>query len=56
MSFDQLIQSLRSALSKLSSEDMNELADYLPAGNLAGLEVRIKANLLKLCDELELEF
>jgi len=56
MSFDQLIQSLRSALLKLSSEDMNELADYLPAENLAGLEVRIKANLLKLCDELELEF
>jgi hypothetical protein len=43
-------------LLELSSEDMHELADYLPAENLAGLEVRLKANLLKLCDELELEF
>lgn len=56
MSLDQLIQSLRSTLLKLTPEDMNELTDYLPAGDLAGLEMRLKANLLKLCDQLELEF
>jgi hypothetical protein len=56
MSFEQLVKSLRLTLTELTSEDMNELADYLPAGNLPGLEVRLKANLLKLCDDLELEF
>lgn len=55
MSFIQLIESLRLTLKELTSEDVEELADYLPSDNLPGLEVRLRANLLKFCDELELE-
>lgn len=55
MSLKQLIESLRLTLNELDSEDINELADYLPVGNLPGLEVRLRANLLKFCDELESE-
>jgi len=55
MSFIQLIETLRLTLNELSSEDIKELADYLPVGNLPGLELRLRANLLKFCDELEAE-
>lgn len=55
MSFSQLLEGLRLTLNKLTSKDINELADYLPAKNLPGLEVRLRANLLKFCDELESE-
>ena len=53
MSLEQLIQCLRSTLQEISAEDINELSDYLPPKSLPGLEVRLKANLLKLCDEIE---
>lgn len=55
MSLAQLIENLRLTLNKLTPEDIKELADYLPAENLPGLEVRLRANLLKFCDELEAE-
>jgi len=53
MTLEELVQKLRSTLIDLSPENINELADYLPANTLPGLEMKIKANLLKMCDELE---
>jgi len=53
MSFKQLLENLRLTLNELTAEDVRELADYLPTSNLPGLEVRLRANLLKFCDELE---
>jgi predicted nucleotidyltransferase component of viral defense system len=55
MSFIQLIKSLRLMLNKLTEVDIRELSDYLPAEDLQGLDVRLRATLLKFCDELELE-
>jgi len=55
MSFAQLIKSLRMTLNKLKAEDIRELSDYLPPEDLQGLDVRLRATLLKFCDELEME-
>ncbi len=52
MSVKQLIDSLRSTLLDLSPNDINELADYITKENRAGLDVRLRANLLKFCDDL----
>ncbi|MDA3799417.1 MAG: nucleotidyl transferase AbiEii/AbiGii toxin family protein [Kiritimatiellae bacterium] len=54
MDMAALLQKLRSALQALTTKDINELADYLPAEDLPGLEMKLKTNLLKLCDEIEL--
>ena len=54
MDMTALLQKLRSALQALTTKDINELADSLPTENLPGLEMRLKANLLKLCDAIEL--
>ena len=56
MSIEQLIERLHSALLALSPEDINELSDYIAVENLAGLDVRLRVNLLKFCDELSLLF
>ena len=53
MKIEQLIDRLRLRLEGLSSEDINELADYLPADSLPGLEIKLRANLLKLCNDLQ---
>ncbi|MEN8221826.1 MAG: nucleotidyl transferase AbiEii/AbiGii toxin family protein [Acidobacteriota bacterium] len=37
----------------LSSRDMKELSDFLPADYSIGLELKLKANLLQLCVELK---
>jgi predicted nucleotidyltransferase component of viral defense system len=55
MTLEQLIRRLETALENLSPEDMNELSDYLPANTLPGLDVKIKANLLKMCEQLSLQ-
>ena len=52
MSLQELIQQLRTVLEKLSPDDINELSDYLPANTLPGLDVKIKANLFQMCEEL----
>jgi predicted nucleotidyltransferase component of viral defense system len=54
MSINELLQKLRSTLQELNAEDIHELADYLPAEDLPGLEMRLKANLLRLSDKIEL--
>ena len=53
MTFDQLLSKLRDRLASLSAEDMLELADYLPNNELQGLEIKIRAQLLQLCDAIE---
>ena len=55
MTLDQLITRLRTTLEKLGPKDINELADYLPVEHLSGLEVRLKVNLLQLCNDLSLK-
>lgn len=52
MNLKQLLNKLDKVLSKLSSNDMNELLDYLPNNSLTGLETKIKVNLLKMADDL----
>jgi len=54
MTLDQLLVKLRTRLAELSADDiMLELSDYLPSDELQGLETKIRAQLLKLCDVLE---
>lgn len=53
MTLDQLLAKLRTRLASLSAEDMLELSDYLPGDELQGLETKIRAQLLQLCDALE---
>ena len=55
MSMKQLLEKLEMKLQSLNADHIQELADYLPADNLPGLELRLKTNLLKLCEELETE-
>jgi len=52
MTLEQLVSKLRNALTSLASEDMLELADYLPGAELQGLETKIRVQLLQLCDAL----
>jgi len=53
MTINELLQKLRSTLQNISDKDIHELADYLPAEDLPGLEMRLKANLLRLCDDIK---
>jgi hypothetical protein len=53
MTIDQLVEKLRNRLRNLGSADIGELADYLSPEELPGLEIRLRTQLLKLCDELE---
>ncbi len=53
MTLEQLVSKLCDRLSSLSAEDMLELADYLPAAEIPGLETKMRAQLLKLCDALK---
>jgi hypothetical protein len=53
MTLPQLIVKLRDRLVSLSPDDMLELADYLPIGDLEGLDTRIRVQLLQFCDALE---
>jgi len=55
MTLEQLIEKLRDKLERLNAGQIQEMADYLPADNLPGLELKLKSNLLKLCNELEQE-
>ena len=52
MTLEQLVSKLRHTLTSLSSEDMLELADYLPGDELQSLEIKIRAQLLLFCDAL----
>jgi len=52
MTLEQLVSKLRDTLSSLSSEDMLELADYLPRAERQGLETKIRVHLLQFCDRL----
>jgi len=56
MSLDLLLHRLRSTLQKLSKDHIEELSDYLPSENLPGLDLRIRANLLKMCDDIETQY
>lgn len=54
MTLDQLIQKFRKVLVSLSFEDISaELSDYLPQNELDGLDIKIRTQLLLLCDYLE---
>jgi predicted nucleotidyltransferase component of viral defense system len=53
MTREQLVTKLRKRLSNLSTDDMLELSDYLPSGELQGLEIKIRSQLLQFCDALE---
>ena len=53
MTIAQLIEKLRNCLRNLRPDDIGELADYLPPEELPGMEIRLRTQLLKLCDELE---
>jgi hypothetical protein len=53
MTMGQLLAKLRERLASLSAEDMLELSDYLPGNELQGLETKIRAQLLQLCNALE---
>lgn len=54
MTFAELLVKLRMRLAALSADDiMFELSDYLPADELQGLEIKIRAQLLLLCDAME---
>jgi predicted nucleotidyltransferase component of viral defense system len=53
MTMQQLIEKLRSAVSALSPVDMLEIADYLPTSELAGLDIKLRAQLTHLCARLE---
>ena len=53
MTLEQLVQKLRTALKDLSPDKIKDLGDYLPANSLPGLDMKIKANLLNMCDDLE---
>ena len=54
MTLDQLLAKLRARLAALAADDtMLELSDYLPSDELQGLETKIRAQLLQLCDALE---
>jgi predicted nucleotidyltransferase component of viral defense system len=54
MTLDQLLAKLRARLTALSANDItDELSDYLPNTELQGLETKIRAQLLQLCDTME---
>jgi len=53
MTLKQLFTKLKQALNALSSDDMTELSDYLPANNLIGLDTQLKVNLLQMVNELQ---
>lgn len=54
MTLDQFLAKLRARLAALSADDITlELSDYLPNDELQGLETKIRAQLLLLCDALE---
>ena len=53
MTILQLTTKLRNGLGILSSKDMVELIDYLPSGDVHGLDVKIRIKLRQFCDELE---
>jgi hypothetical protein len=53
MTIAQLVEKLRKRLLDLGSADIRELADYLSPEEMPGLEIRLRVQLLKLCDELE---
>ena len=53
MTVQQLVTKLRSNLGELSPKAMLELADYLPSGDVYGLDIKIRTNLRQFCAELE---
>ena len=55
MTIDQLISKLRAYLATLSPKQMIEIADYLPCSELAGLDIKLRTQLLQFCDDLEQE-
>lgn len=53
MSLQELTSKLRHKLESLGRRDLDELVDYLPNEKLKGLEVKIRAQLLQMCDDLD---
>ncbi len=53
MTVRQLVDRLRDRLSALAPGDVQEIADYLPPAELAGLDLKLKTHLLGLCDDLD---
>ena len=53
MTIDNLLVKLRNRLASLSAADITrELSDYLPTNELQGLEIKIRTQLMQLCDEM----
>lgn len=53
MTVQQVVDRLRDRLSALEPGDLQEIADYLPPAELAGLDLKLKTHLLQLCDDLD---
>ncbi len=52
MTIEQLVIKLRNNLGELSPKSMLELTDYLPIGDVRGLDIKIRTNLRQFCAEL----
>jgi len=53
MTISQLLVKLRARIAGLSADDIRlELSDYLPGGELPGLEAKMRVQLMQLCDAI----